>query len=406
MVRTRRTALSEHNEASQGRLRRLNLVLQVPPIALAGVVLVLVDHQTWWGTAALVVGVLAAIVAMERWTADDLARVALPCLAVSAVVWLFGALVADSSTAFYGIGVVGSLVVPQLPRHRIAAGLGLLAFIAAAGASRLLVSQADVVGDLFAFVLIPTGVFVVATPLLYGNQMYLDLMKETREREAELAVAQERIRFAGDLHDIQGHTLHVVKLKTVLARKLVHRDPDRAQEELREIHALVADTISQTKDLAHAQRRLNLSAELENAKNLFEAAGITVRVDRPAEADPRTAELLGQVLRETTTNILRHAQATWVRITLTGTGIDIVNDGARPGPAPELSGLSALRQRVAEDGGELTVEQREGRFRTAASFGAGAGLGLGAGAGAGAGAAGTITGRTAAPSATALEGSR
>ncbi|MGW2091425.1 sensor histidine kinase [Promicromonospora sukumoe] len=385
-MRPRRTALSEHNELSQGRLRRLNLALQVPPIALAGVVLVLIDHTTWWGTAALVVGVLAAIVAMERWTADDLARVALPCLAISAAVWVFGALVAGSSTAFYGLGVVGSLVVPQLPRHRVAAGLGLLAFIAAVGAGRLLVSQDDVVGDLIAYVLVPTGVFVVATPLLYGNQRYLELMKETRDREAELAVAQERIRFASDLHDIQGHTLHVVKLKTVLAQKLVHKDADRAQEELREIHALVADTIAQTKNLAHAQRRLNLSAELENAKNLFEAAGIAVRVDRRAEADPRTAELLGQVLRETTTNILRHAQATLVRITLTGQGIDIVNDGAKDAPMPALSGLSALRQRVAEDGGELTVEQESGRFRTAAAF--------------------PRAGATPAPATKALEGSR
>ncbi|MBA8808268.1 sensor histidine kinase [Promicromonospora sukumoe] len=385
-MRPLRTALSEHNEVSQGKLRRLNLVLQVPPIILTGVVLVLIDHTTWWGTAALVVGVVAAVVAMERWTADDLARVALPCLVITAAVWVFGALVTDSSTAFYGLGVVGSLVVPQLPRHRIAAGLGLLAFIAAVGASRLLVSQDDVVGDLIVYVLVPTGVFVVATPLLYGNQRYLDLMKETRDREAELAVAQERIRFAGDLHDIQGHTLHVVKLKTVLAQKLVHSDADRAQEELREIHALVADTIAQTKNLAHAQRRLNLSAELENAKNLFEAAGIAVRVDRRAEADPRTAELLGQVLRETTTNILRHAQATLVRITLTGQGIDIVNDGAKDAPLPALSGLSALRQRVTEDGGELTVEQESGRFRTAAAF--------------------PRAGATPAPATKALEGSR
>ncbi|MFI8523890.1 sensor histidine kinase [Promicromonospora sukumoe] len=385
-MRPLRTALSEHNEVSQGKLRRLNLVLQVPPIVLTGVVLVLIDHTTWWGTAALVVGVVAAVVAMERWTADDLARVALPCLVITAAVWVFGALVTDSSTAFYGLGVVGSLVVPQLPRHRIAAGLGLLAFIAAVGASRLLVSQDDVVGDLIVYVLVPTGVFVVATPLLYGNQRYLDLMKETRDREAELAVAQERIRFAGDLHDIQGHALHVVKLKTVLAQKLVHSDADRAQEELREIHALVADTIAQTKNLAHAQRRLNLSAELENAKNLFEAAGIAVRVDRRAEADPRTAELLGQVLRETTTNILRHAQATLVRITLTGQGIDIVNDGAKDAPPPALSGLSALRQRVAEDGGELTVEQESGRFRTAAAF--------------------PRAGATPAPATKALEGSR
>ena len=358
--RPRRTALSVHNEASRGRLRRLNLVLQVPPIVLAGAVLLALDGDGWVDSTILLVGVLAAAVAMERWTADDLARVALPCLVVTVAVWALGALVLDSNTAFYGLGVVGSLVAPQLPRHRIAAGLGLVALVAAVGASRLIVTQDDVPGDLTAYVLIPAGVLAVATALLFGNQVYLDLMKETREREADLAVAQERIRFAGDLHDIQGHTLHVVKLKTVLAQKLVHSDAGRAEEELREIHALVADTISQTKDLAHAQRRLNLSAELENAKNLFEAAGIDV--------DARTAELLGQVLRETTTNILRHAQATRVRITLNGAGIDITNDGARDGQLPELSGLSALRDRVAGAGGELLVEQDGGRFRTAAMF--------------------------------------
>ena len=72
---------------------------------------------------------------------------------------------------------------------------------------------------------------------------------------------------------------------------------------------LVGDTIRQTKELAYAKRRLNLSAELENAKNLFEAAGIRVRITRAADTDPSAGELLGQVLRETTTNILRHAQA-------------------------------------------------------------------------------------------------
>ncbi|MFG1837259.1 hypothetical protein ACGFH8_02335 [Micromonospora sp. NPDC049175] len=89
---------------------------------------------------------------------------------------------------------------------------------------------------------------------------------------------------------------------------------------------------------------------------------------REAEVDARASELLGQVLRETTTNILRHAQATHVQITLTGSGITIVNDGATDTTPPELRGLAALRQRVAGDGGELTVEQQQGRFRTAATF--------------------------------------
>ncbi len=188
------------------------------------------------------------------------------------------------------------------------------------------------------------------------------------DSDSVLAVAQERMRFASDLHDIQGHTLHVVKLKTALARELVRAAPDRAEEELGEIQALVGDTITQTRELAYAQRRLNLSAELENAKNLFEAADIDVRVDRRAEAAPGAGELLGQVLRETTTNILRHAQAEQVRITLTETGISIVNDGAPQEPPTRLRGLAALRERVADSGGELTVEHEGGRFVTAARF--------------------------------------
>ena len=367
-----------HNYVSQGRLRRLNLVLQVPPVVGAGIVLVAVDAQTWWDAAVLVLGLVAAVIAMERWAAEDVRRVALPCLVVTAAVWLFGTLVADLHTAFYGMTVVGSLVVPRLPRHRVAAAFGLVTFVGAAGATRALVTPDAVPDVVFSYVLIPVGATVLATVLMFGNEMYNDVMKETREREAELAVARERIRFAGDLHDIQGHTLHVVKLKATLAQKLVHSDVGRAEEELREIHSLIADTITQTKALAHAQRRLNLSAELENAKNLFEAAGIRVRVDRETEIDTRTSELFGQVLRETTTNILRHAQATHVLITLSRSGVTIVNDGAPDGPLPGLSGLASLKDRVADDGGELTVDQQDGQFRTAAAFpGVGPGVGPG-----------------------------
>lgn len=256
----------------------------------------------------------------------------------------------------------------QLPHHRGAATLGLGAFIAAVGTARLLDSPADVADVLIRYVLLPTGVTMAATGLMFANQRFYKVIEQSREREAELAVYRERIRFAGDLHDIQGHTLHVVKLKITLAQKLVRSDIERVEEELREVHALVSDTINQTKELAYAQRRLNLSVELENAKNLFEAAGIRVRVNREGDVDERVDGLLGQVLRETTTNILRHAQATRVRITPSESGITIVNDGAREGPLPALGGLATLKERVGDNGGELTVEQYDGRFVTAAVF--------------------------------------
>ncbi|UBU12294.1 sensor histidine kinase [Nonomuraea gerenzanensis] len=343
----------------------------LPLLAAMGALVVAVDARAWWEAVVLALGVVAALVTFVRWAARDLARVALPCLIVAAAVWAFGALAMDGSVAFYGLSIVGPLVVSQLRRHRGAAALGLTAYVAAVGLARLLVTQDDPSGVLVRYVIIPAGITAVLTGLMFPNQRFYAVvadLEEAREREAELAVVRERMRFASDLHDIQGHTLHVVKLKAALAQKLVRTDAERAEQELREIHALVGETIAQTKQLAYAQRRLNLSAELENAKNLFEAADINVRVEREGEAEARTGELLGQVLRETTTNILRHAQATWVRITLSATGITIVNDGAQDSPAPELGGLATLRERVAADGGELTAEQEDGRFLTAATF--------------------------------------
>lgn len=362
---------SEGAGTTQRRMRKLNILTQLPALSVVGVVLVAFDSGTWWEAVVLTVGLAAALLAVERWTANEVSRVAFPCLAVTAVVWLLGVLVTDSPTAFYGVSIVGPLIVPQLPRRRGTAALVLALGVGALGASRLLVSNDEVSGVLLRYVLFPAGVTALGTAMMFVNQKFFDLiteLDEAREREAELAVIRERVRFASELHDIQGHTLHVVKLKTALARKLVRADAERAEEELREIHDLVGDTITQTKELAYAQRRLNLSAELENAKNLFEAAGIRVRVEREAEVDPRAGELLGQVLRETTTNILRHAQAGQVRITLSESSIAIVNDGAQESPLTELRGLATLRERMAGHGGELTVEQRDGRFLTAAAL--------------------------------------
>ncbi|MFI6637273.1 sensor histidine kinase [Nonomuraea fuscirosea] len=361
-------------EPAQGQLRRLNLTIFLPLLAVVGAISVADYARSWWEAVVLGAGVVATMVCFTRWAAGDVLRVALPCLVVTAAVWPFAVLVVGSSAAFFGVSCVGSYVIPQLPRYRVAAAAALAVYVGVVGATRLLVSHEDVPGVLFQFVLVPVGVTVVVVGLMFPNKGFYDVvdeLEEARDREAELAVIRERVRFAGDLHDIQGHTLHVVKLKTALAQKLVDgdtADTERAKQELREIHALVSETIAQTKELAYAQRRLNLSAELENARNLFEAAGIRVRVNREADVDQDASELLGQVLRETTTNILRHAQATRVRITLSATSITIVNDGAQRAPLPELRGLAALRQRVAGDGGELTVEQDDGRFLTAATL--------------------------------------
>jgi two-component system, NarL family, sensor histidine kinase DesK len=349
------------SSATRGRLRRLNLQTSLPPLVLAAVVLVAVDTHAWWHVPLLAVNALAALVAFERWTAEDLSRVVRPCLLVTGVLWPVGALLTHSPNAYWGICVVGSLALARTTRHRDAGAVALILYVGAIGWAAG--------GDRAVFVYIPVAVTALVIVASVVGERFYDVVREleqSREREAELAVIRERVRFAGDLHDIQGHTLHVVKLKAALAGKLVRDDPERAAEELREIQELVGQTITQTKELAYAQRRLNLSAELENAKNLFEAAGIRVRITRAAEVDAHATEILGHVLRETTTNILRHAQATRVRITLSAYAMTIVNDGAGDSPRTP-SGLATLRRRLESDGGSLTVTQQDGEFVTAAA---------------------------------------
>ncbi|QBI56250.1 sensor histidine kinase [Streptomonospora litoralis] len=363
--------MSEQAQATQGRLRALNLNIVAASLSAVGALLVAIDATTWQEAAVLAVGLAAAVLAVSRGTADRIPRVALPCLIVTAAVWVVGVLVTDSGTASYGFAAAGSVVAYRLTRHRGAAVAGMAAFAAAVVAARLVATTGDVLDVLLRYVLVSAAVALVAVVLTTLNHVIVGLtaqLEQSRQREAELAVVRERMRFASDLHDIQGHTLHVVKLKTALARKLLGSDAERAEEELREVYDLVGDTITRTRELAYAQRRLNLSAELANAKNLLEAAGIGVRVDRDAEADPRVDEQLGQVLRESTTNILRHAQAEQVHITLTEAGITIANDGAQEGPLPELRGLATLKERITGSGGEMTVDQRNGRFRTVVAF--------------------------------------
>ncbi|MGC4938698.1 sensor histidine kinase [Kribbella sp. DT2] len=359
---------------SKATLRRLNLYKLLPFVVAGGVLHVATDAQNWWHAIVLAAGAAAGVVAFVRWAGGKLMTVAVPCLLVAGAVWLFGAAVGDSGGSFIGLLIVGPLVVPDLKRHRLAAAVALVVFVAVVGSTKLWLAPEEFRGDLIRFVLVPAAITAVVVGLRFPNRNFYDVVRdleETREREAELAVMRERIRFAGDLHDIQGHTLHVVKLKVALAQKILRSDAGQAEQELREIHALVVDTISQTKALAYGQRRLNLQAELENAKNLLEAAGAKVTIERDGEPDPGWSDPLSQALRETTTNILRHAQAREVRIALGTTGLEITNDGADGTRVPELRGLAGLRERVVDGGGTLVAEQHGETFRTAVVFGTG-----------------------------------
>ena len=202
----------------------------------------------------------------------------------------------------------------------------------------------------------------------FGLYLAIDRLRETG---AELAVAQERYRFAADLHDIQGQALHVSRLQLQLADRLLDADPATARTHLREAVGLIDEAIADTRALAQGRRTTTLAGELANSLELLRSAGIGTTVTGTApDAGPHD-QLLGLVVREATTNLLRHAQATHVDVELRDDGVRVVNDGVQEAPRT-LSGLARLGDRLARVGGVLRTSSQDGVFETSARVGGGA----------------------------------
>ncbi len=195
-------------------------------------------------------------------------------------------------------------------------------------------------------------------------------LDDARRLAGELAVADERLRFAADLHDIQGHHLQVIALKSELAARLAQADPARAAEQMREVQQLAGDALRETRGLVQGYRRTTLDAEIANASKVLAAAGVEVRADVDADLaaslphGPRG--LLGLVVREATTNVLRHSSATRAAIVLVpddaGARLVIDNDGARPAGAGDGTGLASLAERLDAVGGRLSWVSDDDRF--------------------------------------------
>lgn len=201
-------------------------------------------------------------------------------------------------------------------------------------------------------------------------------LDRARAAEARLGATQERLRVATDVHDLQGHHLQVIALQLELTERLIGRDLDAALDQLRAARASVDEARQGTRDLALRFRTVPLGDEIANAVDLLRAAGTVVesRVVEGAELAP--ASVLGPVIRETTTNVLRHGGGRWAKLTLEHQGsqwrYEVSNDdgsdaaptgGALTGAAPEGSGLAGIVRRVEEAGG--TVEVRRGRHEFA-----------------------------------------
>jgi two-component system sensor histidine kinase DesK len=188
-------------------------------------------------------------------------------------------------------------------------------------------------------------------------------LREAREELARRAVEKERMRFSRDLHDLLGHTLSVIVVKSEAARRLAPRDMDAALVQVTDIESVGRQALTEIREAVTGYREGSLATELDRARSALSAARVepVVRQSGPPLV-PQTEALLGWVLREAVTNVVRHSDATRCEITVDGTPdlvrLTVSDNGTDASPAdPEPgiggTGLKGLAERLATAGGSL-----------------------------------------------------
>jgi two-component system sensor histidine kinase DesK len=202
---------------------------------------------------------------------------------------------------------------------------------------------------------------VGASNFFIARQKRADMkLRMAHEEIEQLAAVAERERIARDLHDVLGHTLSVIVLKSELAGRLIERDPQRAALEIAEVEKTARTALSEVRQAIGGYRSQGLPAEMELARSTLQAAGVTLACETPLPHLYATEEtVLCLAVREAVTNIVRHAQATHCRIGF-NTSVDgyhsllITDDGAHP-ELHEGNGLRGMRERVQSLGGRLSI---------------------------------------------------
>lgn len=204
----------------------------------------------------------------------------------------------------------------------------------------------------------------VGSYFMRENQRKQVALRLSHEEVRRLAALAERERIGRDLHDLLGHTLSLITLKSELANRLWDRDPHAARQEVREVERIARDALSQVRRAVTGIRAAGLAAEMVSAKLLLESAGVAFHYELDCEPPPAVETGLALAVREAVTNIHRHAQATRVTARLVpedgGLLLDVQDNGCGGDIVPG-NGLSGMRERLRALGAELRVDSLRGQ---------------------------------------------
>lgn len=328
----------------------------------------------WWRLVPALIAVTAFTVVCLRITGVVLdRRYPTRLVAVAAVLAVIAAAVTGAEPFSWGFVLMCWLSIATLGVSRrtavlqalgtFAVGVGLNALGVAAGMSVVAID------------LTPAGA-VSYSVLLYGlwcvivppsGRLWVWIWQlavqahEGREAHTRLALAEERLRFARDLHDLVGHQLSAIAVKTELAARWSDVNPAAAKAEMTEINTLTRKALRELREAVRGYRELDLAAELNSVKGVLEAAGIRCEVRLPYRDLPDgVAPVFAYVLREAVTNVLKHSTASFcdiaIRFTEHEAELRVRNDGVARRQAEDLgTGLAGMGERVAAVGGKLAA---------------------------------------------------
>jgi two-component system, NarL family, sensor histidine kinase DesK len=189
-------------------------------------------------------------------------------------------------------------------------------------------------------------------------------LQMAHEEIEQLAKMAERERIARDLHDVLGHTLSVIVLKSELAGRLFQRDPQRAAAEIADVEMISRKALTEVREAIRGYRAEGLAAEIKRAQGTLDAAGVTLVCEvKPPEMNPAVESVVSLVVREAVTNIVRHAQASQCSMVFSaqnGHTSLVIEDDGRGGARAEGNGIRGMRERVESLGGQFTVDGNRG----------------------------------------------
>lgn len=222
--------------------------------------------------------------------------------------------------------------------------------------------QSDIVRNFEEFALSSLIFYAIPRLVIFAGDL-----ESTRSELAQLAVAEQRLRWARDLHDTLGHGLSVVVLKLELVERLADKDPNRANAELIDARRLLRESIGEMQTVVAGMRDVTLAGEIANARTILDSAGVTTSTDAvPVTLDTQVAETLAWIVREGATNVLRHSDSTKCEITLRVDHGRAVLTIANDGPAINVTsspsggnGIRGMRERLHVLGGRLTAKSRK-----------------------------------------------